>query len=145
MKLVDAATQLEREYANEKAGLEVRAAKLSAKELELKDFEKSLLVKSGELDQKYGVVSKKEGLIASTEQMVDREKAALEKERENNRKQVELRSWENKLAQIESRHEREKDDIAKAQKELSDEKETYKEKLKAEFMEQMSKRLSSGL
>jgi|WetSurMetagenome_2_1015567.scaffolds.fasta_scaffold10540_4 hypothetical protein len=56
-------------------------------------------------------------------------------------KRFELIQWENRLVEIENRQKKEKDQLTQDQLALDQDKKTYKEKLKAEFIEVLHQQL----
>lgn len=104
-----------------------RGKELDAKELSLKKQEASL--------KPY---TEAENL---SESLKSREEAVSLSEVANKKEALRLRKWENELAEIEKRQAEEKTALAEAQTALSEDKATYKEKLQAEFVEQLKKKL----
>lgn len=103
---------------------------LTAKEDKLAKAEKALKGKEEELE-------KRELAISNIEDMGTEKDKLLELRTEIKRQQTALDLRENDLVEIEKRHEEERLELAKQRRELQEDRDTYKEELKSQFIKQI--------
>lgn len=126
---------------SDKAKIESDKALLASEREQIKRERESL---EKVLDEANAAVIKAGGIeeiAKKTKELNDLIEASKATATSASEKRLELIKWENKLVEIESRHKQEDEDHAKAREALETEKKTYKEQLKAEFIEALKKQM----
>lgn len=141
MNLLDTARLLQEDIDKREADLTYQFAlidgakgEINKQSRELDEKAKALEVREKEVEAKLASIRKDEELSLLEVSLIERKSAIV-------RKEAELRVKENDLSEIETRQEEERRQLSEGQAALSKEKETYKETLKKEFFEEVSKRL----
>lgn len=141
MDLVKLAQKAQEELNVEKAELEAEKAQLAA---EKKDFKKTraeyvelvdlLKIQSEDL-------FKREEAVKKVEDLVELQKKASSDINAVATARAELRTKENELFQIQEAQKAKDEELTKREYAVSDREETYKEKLRKEFLEEISNKL----
>lgn len=139
MGLLEDIQKIEAELAERREKLDKREATIdgrleaiSLRETELTGKENAIGDRSGQLDEREQAIATREARIGSITDLEDRRVAVV-------RKELELKSYENDLALIKQRQDEREIRLNKDRMDLEEDKKTYIEKLKSQFIEQLQK------
>lgn len=139
MSLVEELTRIQAELDAErerivvdKQGLQRREDGIAAREKEVQGRENALLDKVASLEEQERRIQKVEEKIGDAAALEAKRVMLLRKERE-------LHEYENELALIKTRQQEKEEKLSSERRELEEDKATYVEKLKKQFIEQLQR------
>lgn len=141
MDLVVIAEKLEKEYAQKVAKLDARSAELSLRESEISARELKATEIYDELKVKSDDLTAREARVRRDDEIAILEKELQEKVSKLAKEMGELKAYENKLAAIHLSQQAKESTLSAREQRLSDDKASYKETLKAEFLETLKKQM----
>lgn len=139
--IADVVKDIQSELDRKEADLLAREQKVAGDEVKVVEDSRLVSEKMLELKEKEERLKSYGDQVQLLDNIKAESEALLSLKIEHGKENSRLRKWENSLAEIEARQEKEWSKIAELSASLSKEKEEYREKIKAEFLEEISTKL----